>query len=453
MSLVETTEPTSGTLFDPYEAITQTAKPGWRRSQIAGYLVILGFFGGFGGFAAFAPLKSSVMAPGEVRIDNERKVVQHPDGGVITEILAREGQRVEEGQVLVRLDPTRDTAQEQRLNKRYLGALAEKARLNAERDGAMTIEFPAEVMAQADDPEIVALIENEKALFRSRQEQISGQVQLLLEVVDQTRTVIDSTLEQVESVNKQIELLELELADVRTLYEKGLERRSRVLALERGVIGLAGQRSRLLGDIARQRQRINEMELRASQVENEFQANVISNLNLVTDTIQDTAEQLPVVAGQVERLEIRAPRTGRVVDLRIHTLGGVIRGSEVMMDIVPEDEPLIIVARVKPRDIDELTHGVTKVQVRLTSFSQRFTHPIAAELESVSADSISDTKGGSYYRAVIRLDPTSLENILPGVKLSSGMPALAMIGVGEKTLLAYIMEPLTVSFSMALREP
>lgn len=453
MSLVETNKPVSKSVLDPYETISRTAKPRWRSAEIIGYAIILAFFGGFGGFAAFAPLASAVMAPGEVRVDNERKRVQHPDGGIISEILVREGQRVEEGEVLIRLDPTNDNATEQRLAIRYLGALVEKARLIAERDGATKLDFPDAVIERAKEPQIAAIIENERALFRSRQQQVSGQVQLILEVIDQTQTLIVSTQNQVISTDKQIELLKLELEDIRKLYEKGLERRARVLAFERNITSLEGQKSRLIGEIARQRQRINEMELRANQVEKEFHANVISNLNTVTDVIQDTAGQIPVITGKVERLEVKAPRTGRVVDLKFHTIGGVIQPYQALMDIVPEDEPLIVVAKIKPRDIDNLADGVTKVQVRLTAFNQRFTHPIAAELESVSADTIDVSEGPSYYRAMIRLDPASLENILPGQQLTSGMPALAMIGVGQQTLLSYIVEPLTLSISMALREP
>ncbi len=172
------------------------------------------------------------------------------------------------------------------------------------------------------------------------------------------------------------------------------------------------------------------------------------------EQIQNLSEQRPVVSASVRRLEIRAPRSGRVIDLKVHTVGHVIGGREAFMQIVPEDEDLVVVARVRPRDIDALNNGVTKVQVRMTAFSQRFMHPVEAELESISTDVVVDGDGGApYYRAIIRLDPTSRQHILGDVELTSGMPATAMIGVGEKTLLSYIIEPLSRSISDSLREP
>ncbi len=458
MTLVERESqglPALPTIFDPYEEIARKAKPRWSKAVTAGYLIMLLFFGGFGGFAALAPLHSAVMAPGELRIDNERKLVQHPEGGVVTEINVREGQRVTKGDVVLRLDPTRDQAQANVLNKRYLSALAMRARLVAERDSLNEIEFPQEVLAALSDPEIAEIVEGERNVFETGQRSRDGQVGLILGQVDQAKTQIEATRLQRASVQEQLRLIQEELRSVRELYEKGLERLPRLLALQRQQAALKGEVGRLEGVLAQLEKQIGDSELRIVQFEREFQREVAQRLDAVVEQIQQLREQRPIITKSVERLEIRAPRSGRIIDLRVHTIGQVIAGRETLMQIVPEDEDLIVIARVRPRDIDELNRGVTQVQVRLTAFSQRFMHPVEARVESVSSDVIEPEVPGAtpYYRVLIRLDPESQEHILRGAELTSGMPAMAMIGVGQKTLLSYLIEPLWRSVQDSLREP
>lgn len=457
MTLVEREAPglpALPTTFDPYEEIARKARPHWRKATIAGYAVILVFFGGFGSFAAMAPLHSAVMAPAQVRVDNERKVIQHPEGGIVAEILVREGQRVKEGEVLLRLDPTRDTAQANSIRKRYLSAIAERARLVAERDAASTITFPDELLRETADPEVAEIIAGQRAVFESRQASRNGQVKLILGQIDQARTQIDAVKLERASVQEQLRLIDRELAAVRELYAKGLERLPRMLSLERNQAALKGQIGRLTGQIAQLEKQIGDSELRISQLERDLQSEVAVQLDTVVEQIQALNEQRPVVTASVRRLELRAPRSGRIIDLKVHTIGEVIGRGESIMQIVPEGEDLVVIAQVSPRDIDSLNNGITRVQVRMTSFSQRFTHPVDAHLESISGDIVSDGEGGMpYYRAIIRLDPASREHLLHGVELTSGMPALAMIGVGEKTLLTYLIEPLSRSISDSLREP
>lgn len=441
-------------LFDPYEEIARRARPHWRTVSLFGYAVIILFFGGFGGFAAFAPLHSAVMATAQLRVDNERKVVQHFEGGIVAQLMVREGQRVQEGEVLLRLDPTRDNAQANVLRKRYLAALAERARLLAERDAAPAVTFPPELLSEISDPEIAEIVEGQRAVFRSRQTSREGQTKLILGQIDQARTQIEAVKIERASVQEQLALIDRELRSVKELFAKGLERLPRVLALERNQAALKGQIGRLTGQIAQLEKQIGDGELRIAQLEHELQSEVAVQLDAVVDQIQQIKEQQPVVTAAVRRLDIRAPRAGRVIDLQVHTIGQVVGRGEQIMQIVPDDEDLIVVAKVSPRDIDSLNNGVTRVQVRMTSFSQRFTHPVEAHLESISTDVVSDGDGTPpYYRAIIRLDRESREHLLHGVELTSGMPALAMIGVGEKTLLTYLIEPLSRSISDSFREP
>lgn len=457
MTLVERESPGVPSLprvFDPYEEISRKARPHWRKAVVAGYVVILVFFGGFGSFAALAPLHSAVMATGTLRVDNERKVVQHPEGGIVTEILVREGQRVKQGEVLMRLDSTRDQAQSNALRKRYLSAVAERARLLAERDGVTAVDFPQELLKETSDPEIAEIVEGQRAVFRSRQAARAGQVKLILGQIDQARTQIGAVKVERASVEEQLVLIDRELQVVREMYQKGLERLPRLLALERNQSALKGQIGRLTGQVAQLEKQIGDGELRIVQLERDLQSEVAVQLDAVVEQIQALNEQRPVVSASVRRLDIRSPRAGRVIDLMVHTIGHVIAPREAIMQVVPEDEDLVVIARVSPRDIDSLNNGVTKVQVRMTAFSQRFTHPVEAHLESISADIVDDGTGAPpFYRAIIRLDRESREHLLHGIELTSGMPALAMIGVGEKTLLTYLIEPLSRSISDSLREP
>jgi len=456
MTLVETPQHSGRpTVFDPYEEISRNAKPRWNKVLTAGYVVILVFFGGFGGFAAFAPLHSAIMAPGELRIDTERKLVQHPDGGIITEILVREGQRVDEGEVLLRLDPTRINAQANALRKRYLSALAEQARLLAERDGRPEIDFPKEVVDAFSDPEIADTVDGERRVFRTRRESREGQINLILGQIDQAKAQMEGVGREREAILEQLALIQQELQSVRELYEKGLERLPRLLLLKRQQAALKGNMARADGNLSQLAKQISESELRIGQMERDFQLEVARRLSMVVEQIQSLNEERPVVSASVRRVDIRSPRSGRVIDLNVHTVGQVISGAQGLMQIVPEDEDLVIIARIKPRDIDELNRDITHVQVRLTAFSQRFMHPVQATLESVSEDVVTSATPGEapYYRAILHLDPESLEHILRGAKLTSGMPALAMIGVGEKTLLMYLIDPIWRSIQDSLREP
>lgn len=455
MTLVESPAgPALPTVFDPYEEISRKARPRWRSGLTGGYFLILLFFGGFGGFAAFAQLDSAVMAMGEVRVDNDRKLVQHAEGGTVTEVLVREGQQVTEGDVLLRLDPTRNHAVANSLKKRYISSIAERARLLAERDSLDTIQFPDEVTSEMSDPEIAEIVEGERRVFKTRRDSREGQVNLILGQIDQAKVQMDAVRREREAIKEQLALIEQELKSVRELYEKGLERLPRLLYLQRQQAALKGQMGRTDGNLAQLQKQASDSELRIVQIERDLQREVAERLDLVVAQIQAMNEERPVVSQSVERLDIRAPRSGKVIDLKVHTVGQVIGSRELLMQIVPSDENLVVVARVQPRDIDALNEGISHIQVRITAFSQRFMHPINAHLQSISSDVVSDGPGQpSYYRAIVSLDKDSLENILPGIEITSGMPAMAMIGVGQKTLLSYLIEPLSRSITDSLREP
>lgn len=434
-----------------------TASPRWGKAAFWGYVVIGLFFGGFGGFAAFAELDSSIMAIGELRIDQDRRVVQHDAPGVITDILVRDGDHVEEGQVLLRLDPTVEVASQTNTRARLYRMQATLSRYEAERDGASVLEFPPQLTAAAEEnPEVASILNNERAVFQARKESLSGSMGLRLEQVEQIKEQIEGLKLDREATLEQLGYISEELEDVRTLFEKGLERKSRVLALQREEAALRGRAGRLGSEISRMTQRIGETQLQIEQAERDFQREIASGIEATSVELQMLRSQMEVNSRRVERLEVRAPRTGHVIDLAVNTVGSFVQPGATLMQIVPSDEGLVVVAQINPRDIEHVKpkEQVKKVQVRLTSFSQRFTHPIEAHLLSVSDDVISPQDGGrSYYKVILRIDEASKELILPGVELASGMPAMAMLSVGETTLLNYLVEPLYLSISRAFREP
>jgi HlyD family type I secretion membrane fusion protein len=434
-----------------------TAAPRWGKAAFWGYAIIGLFFGGFGGFAAFAELDSSIMAIGELRIDQDRRVVQHDAPGVITDILVRDGDHVEEGQVLLRLDPTVEMATQTNTRARLYSMEATLTRFEAERDGASELVFPPELLAAADDdPQIANILKNERAVFQARKLSIAGSLDLRLEQIEQIKEQIEGLKLDRDATLEQLGYISEELVDVRTLFNKGLERKSRVLALQREEASLRGRAGRLGSEISRMTQRIGETQLQIDQTERDFQREIATGIESTSVELQMLRSQMDVTSRRVERLEVRAPRTGHVIDLAVNTVGSFIQAGATLMQIVPSDEGLVVVAQIKPRDIEHVKpkEQVKKVQVRLTSFSQRFTHPIEAQLLSVSDDVISPPDGGrSYYKVILRIDEASKERILPGVELASGMPALAMLSVGETTLLNYLVEPLYLSISQALREP
>ena len=425
----------------------------WRRATWIGYLIILLFFGGFGGWAATAPLGSAVIASGALRVDTARKTVQPAEPGVVADILVTEGQHVQAGDVIVRLDRVRGQAELDMVRNQYFSALVQEARLQAERDRRPAVVFPDAITALRDDPTVAGLVEAQRNLFESRRSTLEGQIRILEERIAQSRTEIAAFHGQRDSLVKQLALIEREAGGVRELHAKGLARLPRLLALERDLVRLQGEISTTDATIARSRQRIGEMELQIIDLRQQFDRDVADALRTIGTTLNDLRERRVIAEDTLKRLDILAPRSGKVVDLKVHTVGGVVAAGQPLMDIVPEDDELIVEARINPRDIESVATGAD-VQVRLTAFSQRFTHPIKASLTSVSADAVTDpATGQTYYRALIKLDADSQRAILPDVALTSGMPATALISVGERTLLTYWLEPLLRSFEMALREP
>ena len=452
MSLVERENSSLPALnTSPFEHASKQAKPRWMNASIFGYIILFLFFVVLGGWAAVAPLSSAIIAPGKLMVDSQIKRIQHPDGGIVSEIFVRDGDAVEEGQVLARLENKEARAQEKRMRAKLLEDKILRSRWYAEMVGDTALTLPKDLQARRTDPVIQGLVAEQEQLLLTRRQTVDGKIDLQLNAMDQLQLQIASLEQQLVAVRQQKDLIKKEFDDVTLLFNKGLERKSRLRAIERADADLDGKISQIEGMIARGREQMNGVQLKIIDIQKQFEGGALQQIAALDSSIRDMEKRLTIVEEKLRRLDIVAPRSGRIFGSVVSTIGGFVNRGVVIMQLVPNDDELVVEARIKQRDIDNL-QDVTNVQVRLTSFNQRFTHPINAKLISVS-DSIVEGRGEPHYRAIVHLDKESLESIIPDAQLRSGMPAMTMIGVGQQSLLSYIVEPLFLSFYLALREP
>jgi len=425
---------------------------GLRFPIIIGFVIIALFFGALGGWAALAPLESAAIAQGEVTIDTNRKTIQHLEGGIIGEILVRDGDIVATGQVLIRLEKIQSRAELELLQGRHITASAIEARLIAERDGRMEVPFPEWLLDRLEEPEVIDTVAGQINIFTSRQESLDHQTQILHQRIAQFGEEITGLEGQIAAENVQLKLIAEESNDVRHLVESGLARRPRLLALEREAAALEGQRSQNLAGIARARQSISEAELRISELRTELVNEVVQLLSETQAELFDLADRIRASEDKLIRTEVRAPIDGTIVNLQVHTLGGVIGPGASLLDIVPSDDPLVIEARIDPSDVDVVRPGLD-AQVRISAFSQQNMKPIPGIVTYVSADRLDDERTGiGYYVARIKLAEKDIAVALSGAKIQPGMQAEVMIATGARTVLEAIIRPLSDSFNRSFRE-
>lgn len=405
---------------------------------------------GLGAWGGSAPLAGAAIASGQVVVQSNRKTIQHLEGGIVREIAVTDGDAVKSGELLVRLDDTRARTNLDVLQGRYFAARARAARLIAERDGHAEIVFPAELL-QASHPAAVEAVNGQRRIFEARRIWVDGQIAILRQQIAQLREEIAALEAQVESETRQAGLIGEEMQGVEALVVKGLERRPRLLALQRTAEEIGARRSDHLGQIARAQQKIGEAELKIADHENKRIDDIMQELRATQDELFDLQEKLFAARDVLERTEIRAPRNGIVVNRRIHTIGGVINPGEAVLEIVPEAEELLIEARVRKDDIDLVRPGM-KAQVRLIAYRQRWTPSVDGTVQTISADRLEDDRSGeSFYVARIEVDPASLAK-LPDAELYPGMPADVLIVTESRTALDYMLSPITSSLARAFRE-
>ncbi len=427
------------------------------RASIRRHLLVTGALSlalvpGVGGWAALTSFAGAVIAPGQLVVESEVKKVQHPTGGVVGALLVKDGDRVRAGDVLVRLDETQTRANLDITRKALDELAARRARDEAERDGAATVAFPRELLAQRTaNPEIEPLIEGESRLFAARLASREGQRAQLTERAAQLGQEVTGLTEQAAAKAREIALIGTELGGVRTLYAKNLVPITRVTALERDAARLEGERGQLVASTASARGKIAETKLQILQVDAEMRAEVGKDLAEIRGKWSELVEKRVAAEDQLKRVELRAPQNGVVHQMSVHTVGGLVVPSEPAMLIVPDADRLTVEIRVQPQDIDSVRLGQRAV-LRFSAFNARTTPEVDGTVTRVSADVTADQKTGqSYYTARVGFSGAELAR-LGELRLVPGMPVEAHLQIGERTVLSYLVKPLSDQIAKAWRE-
>ncbi|BCH20754.1 HlyD family type I secretion periplasmic adaptor subunit [Mesorhizobium sp. L-8-10] len=422
-----------------------------RRYLIAGVATAVFFIGGIGGLAATTKLSGAVITGGRMVVDSSVKKIQHPSGGVVGQINVREGTSVKEGDVLVKLDETLTRANLGVVSKSIDELQARVARLEAERDGAETVEFPAALLEREDDPVVKRMIAGERSLFEFRRSAREGQKSQLRERIAQLGEEVSGLELQKSAKSKEIEIMKEELASVRQLWQKKLVSLERMTALERDAVRLDGELGQLTAAIAQSKGRASEIELQIIYIGQEMRSEVAGQLREAQGKLSELAERRVAAEDQLKRIEIRSPQDGVVHQLAVHTVGGVISPGEVLMQIVPVSDDLTIEVQVAPQDIDQLRPG-QEAAVRLSAFNMTTTPELDGVLRNVSADlTIEQRTGAAYYTAFVILPKEQVAR-LKGLTLTPGMPAEVFFRTTDRTILSYLVKPLSDQIERAFRE-
>jgi len=422
-----------------------------RSAMIAGTAIMAAFFVGLGGWAAFAPLNSAAVAPAVVKVEGNRKSVQHLEGGIVKELRVREGDKVATEQTLILLDDTQARAAVDVFSKQYDELTAQEARLITERDGAATVKFPPALIARQAEPDVAAIIAGQTNLFKSRRTTLTGTFDVLRKKISQTQEQIVGLEGQAAAYKRQLQSTHNENNGLRDLFKKGYVPRQRMLELERSEAALEGQIAEVSANILRARQSIEEVNVQIVQAQSDRLAQVANDLRDVQVKLLEIGPKVSSARETLRRTEIRSPYPGVVVGLTAFSVGGVISPGEKIMDVVPEKGGLIVEATVAPEDVKDLHVGMS-AEVHLTAYKQRTVPIIHGKVLQVSADRLTDTKtGAGYYLAQVKVDDQELAE-LKDVRLAPGMPALVMIPTGERSALDYLLRPLTDSLNKSFRE-
>ena len=433
-------------------SVTDRAKLDTKKIIRAGILVIVVAFGGFGGWAAFAPLRGAVVAPGQVKVESSRKTIQHLEGGIVGQILVKEGQLVKRGQALVILESASVSANIAMLRDQFDTTQAQRARLNAEKSHGDKIEFPASLLARNKEPNVAEIMLNETRLFNTRRGILSNEISLIKGQIAQAQRETTALEQQISATNKTIGYLNDELKVNETLASKGFVAAPRLLEFKRSL----SQQERSLGeysaDIERANQKVSELRLRIVNLQDDYVKKAADELKQTQDKYYDLQERMRVPQDQLERQTITSPVDGRVVGLKVHTVGGVIGAREPLMDIVPNGSDLLIETRVRVDDIEEV-HPDMDAEVRLTAYKQRTTPLVQGKVVYVSADSLVDEATHQpYYLVHVQVSAASIKQAGNNISLYPGMPAEVYVLTKTRTALDYLLEPILDTLRHSMRE-
>ena len=430
---------------------TRGARQSIRLHLIIGLAVVVVQAGGLGGWAATAEISGALIAPGSIVVEAYVKKVQHPTGGVVGEVLARDGDVVKAGDVVVRLDDTVTKAGLAIVTKNLDGLWARAARLQAEQQGLDKVVFPPQLLERADDPDVKNIIASETKLFEVRVNGRTGQKAQLHERITQLNEEISGLTAQEKAKDQEIALVEKELVGVRDLYDKHLVQMTRLTTLERDAARLNGERAQFIASRAQAKGKITETELQIIQVDKDMVSDVSKDLRETNDKIGEFVERKVTAEDQLKRTDIRAPQDGMVLQSTVHTVGGVITAGDAIMMIVPQADDLQVEAKVNPQDIDKLQIG-QKALLRLSAFNQRTTPELNGVVTSVSPDVTTDQRTGqSYYTIRVSMPADEIAR-LGEAKLIPGMPVEAFVQTGDRTMLSYLVKPLHDQMMRAFRE-
>ncbi len=423
-----------------------------RNHAFMGMFVVFGVLGGLGTWSALAEIAGAVIAPGHIAVDTNARKVQHPEGGVVAGLKVREGARVKAGDLLVVLDDTVLKASLAIVTKALDELTAQEARLVAERNGAGQVDFPASLMEQAEsNADVKDLIEGQNVIFESRKKARGTSHTQLSEQIAQLESAIEGLSAQRTARDDELTLIAEELKGVRDLYERELAPLTRVISLDRDRTRIAGDRGRLVAETATARGSIAEKKIQMARLDDEFHAEVVSELAEVRNKINENVERKVAAQDRLSRIDIRAPVSGQIHQLAVFTVGGVISAGEVTMLVVPDDDKLVVDAQIEPQDIEELQVG-QKAIVRFTAFSDPNLKDATGEITMISPDLVADQKTGrAFYRIKLSVDAPAGSNG-QRLRLVPGMPVETFIAKGDRTVLAYLMKPVNDQMQRIFRE-
>lgn len=415
------------------------------------WILVLGF-GGFFAWAALAPLDEGVPAPGVVASESKRKRVDHLTGGIVAELLVREGARVKAGDDLVVLDGVQAGAALNAALGQWRISVATAARLEAERKRLKAVVFPPDLLAAESEPEVAAAMAAQTDLFRSRRTALEGELGIIRESVRGLELQIRSLDQLKVGREKQIALFEEQLASYTKLKQQGFVSRNQLIDIERQLAEVQSKQSEDLANIAGINARLAEFRMRGAQHENDFRSEVETKLIEVQRDVSTFTERLAALRDTNQRLALKSPVDGVVVDLAFHTIGGIIKPGDRILDIVPEGDALIIEAQVAPQYIDRIYPGLS-ADVHFDAYMARAERPvITGVVKVVSADALTDARTGTqYYSIRVSVPPAELKK-LGDLALQPGMTGTVMVKTGERSLLVYLTRPFLRRFSSAMSE-
>ncbi|MFS4438923.1 HlyD family type I secretion periplasmic adaptor subunit [Paracoccaceae bacterium GXU_MW_L88] len=421
-----------------------------RKLIAIGFTIIGLFFGGFLGWSLLAPVESAVVSPGIVSVDTNVRTVQHLEGGIIESIEVREGSEVAAGDVIVRLQNTIPVAVMTEIQARLFELQALEARLVAERNNADEITFPDDLRLKVGDAAALAAMDGQREIFASRKQLLGERLTML----EQTRRGVESEIEglegQITAADRELEIVNEELATTQQLVDRQLMQRSRLLTLQRDQAELQGEVATHRANIGTARQKVEEATLRMSELRSSQSTEIVEELRQTRSEAHNLRQQLAEARDVLRRTEIRAPASGIVVNLAVHTVGGVVAPGQQLLEIVPSNDKLVIQATIDPLDIDQVSVGLPAT-VWLSAMNRRNQTGIDGTVQTISADRITDPRtGAAYYLSRIELDPKDVEE--SAIPLQSGMSAEVMIRTGKRTSWEYISAPISRAISRSLRE-